>query len=214
MLFTQTVKKIPAIQVNRFSDEQLEAFGWYRGFPCVHGHTVRDKEEHYCVQCVQKIQMNVAGADVNYINDKYMASYAKLLGRVSYGDPLMCWSYDGPSRCKMPNYAAVGRKNQSENVGIAKAMYQLFWGDVGNCRVSRICDDPHCCNPLHYETKFHTRLAPKTLKPCELELKAAKRMHYMQLEREGRLEDYLRLRYRNSITNPLEVGEEPEYHES
>ena len=90
---TQVVKKIPAIQVARFSDEQLEAFGWYRGFYCVHGHTIRDKEEGYCVQCVQKIQMNICGADVNYLNEHYLNAYNRLLGRVSYGDHRVCWSY-------------------------------------------------------------------------------------------------------------------------
>ena len=35
--------------------ETLERWGYYRGFPCAFGHTIRDSTNHWCYECVLKI---------------------------------------------------------------------------------------------------------------------------------------------------------------
>ena len=45
--------------------------GFYHGFPCHLGHTIRHQEDHWCYECVRRIQSNVVGLDVNFITENY-----------------------------------------------------------------------------------------------------------------------------------------------
>ena len=49
----------------------LEEQGYYIGFPCTRGHTIRDQTRHWCYHCVQSIQSNICGADFNYMDHQF-----------------------------------------------------------------------------------------------------------------------------------------------
>ena len=66
------------VDLNRDLDEQ----GFYHGFPCMFGHTIRDKEEHWCAECVKRIMSNVCGFDVNFIAEPYRNELPRLLDQL------------------------------------------------------------------------------------------------------------------------------------
>ena len=56
--------------IDSMSEKELNEFDYYRGFPCPHGHNIRDKENHWCYHCAIKIQSNICGFDIIRSNGK------------------------------------------------------------------------------------------------------------------------------------------------
>ncbi len=46
--------------INDLTQKELNKYGYYIGFPCAHGHVIRDKKEHWCYHCVKKYCGNIA----------------------------------------------------------------------------------------------------------------------------------------------------------
>lgn len=198
------------------NNTELESHGYYRGFVCPHGHHIRDQEFHWCYDCVQRIKSNICGFDVNYLHPHYKHKYHSLWQRINITHPEECWEIhstgNGPfKRICMPSYRSGYAAQKSENVNVHKAIYQCAWGDVGNLTVSRLCGNLYCGNPLHMISSWNRGKAPKNVSPLEVQFKAEKLMLYARETNSGHtIKPVVEREYKNTITHPLEVAEQPE----
>ena len=213
---TPTYRYIPLIE--QLSPSQLESQGYYIGFPCPHGHVIRDQENHWCYHCVKKIQSNVCGFDINFLHNEYKIKYAKLWKLVDVGHPEDCWPIRGVAdisrkRVCLPSYRAFYSRQKSENVAIPKALYQCAWGDIGSMVVTRACGNKNCGNPLHMVSTWNRACPPERLHPFDLEFKAEKLMQINRARLMQREQQVIERDYKPSITHPLDAKEPPDYDE-
>ena len=204
--------------IENLNESQLRQEGYYLGYPCPHGHLIRDSIGHWCYHCAKKIISNVCGFDVNYLHADYKIKYAGLWKKVEVGFPEDCWpikSLTGaaPKRVCMPSYRSSYSHQKSENVNIHKALYQCAWGDVGAMVVTRACGNPQCGNPLHMVSNWNRTFPPEKVYPFELEFKAEKLMQISRARLTQEEQKIVTQDYKQTITHPLAVGEPPEYHE-
>ena len=206
--------------IDNLSETQLEDEGYYQGYPCPHGHTIRDIKQHWCYHCAQKIASNVCGFDVNYLHKAYKVRYASLWNQINIGFPQECWEIQGatertPKRICIPSYRSDYSKQKSENVNIHKALYQCAWGDVGSLLVTRMCGNPKCGNPLHMASSLNVAPSPpQTVTPLEIEFKAEKLMLFnRQSVLNQQPEKIVEQSFKRAITNPLYAKEPPDYDE-
>ena len=54
--------------IENISSKDLDKAGYYKGFPCVYGHVIRDKEFHWCYHCAIKIQSNILNKNIKSID--------------------------------------------------------------------------------------------------------------------------------------------------
>jgi len=187
------------------SAAQLEEHGYYEGFPCLHNHTIRDKDLHWCYHCVRKILSNRCGFDLNYLHPDYKFKYYKLWKKVDIKHSEDCWLVDTgdaytPGRVCIPSYRSLYSHQKSENVSFHKALYQCAWGDVGALVVTRICGNPRCGNPLHMVSSLNQALAPERVLPMEFEFEAQKLMLFNNNKENI---DLFQRDFKSVITNPL-----------
>ena len=102
------------------SDEELDRQGYYRGYPCPHGHEIREKNNHWCYHCAIKIKSNICGFDLNYLHNDYKNKYYKLWKKINIKDLNDCWEMDlkgdtTPNRVCFPSYRTFYSKQKSEN---------------------------------------------------------------------------------------------------
>ena len=76
------------------SDEELNEQGYYRGYPCPHGHVIREKNNHWCYHCAIKIKSNICGFDLNYLHNDYKNKYYKLWQKIDVQGIHTCWEMD------------------------------------------------------------------------------------------------------------------------
>ena len=148
----------------------LERWGYYHGFPCAFGHTIRDSTNHWCYECVLKIKSNFCGFDLNYLHLDYKGSMHRLWQRVQIGDWDDCWDITDPGTNKlkrvwMPSHRSFKDNTLGNNITVQKAIYACAWGDVGSLRVSRTCNNSRCCNPLHMVSSWNRKSPPKLISP-------------------------------------------------
>lgn len=205
--------------IEALEDKRLEELGYYRGFPCPHSHIIRDSEQHWCYECAKKILSNVCGFDLNYLHGEYKLKYGKLWKMVEVGFPDECWEIKNttgstPKRVCMPSYRSEYSKQKSDNVNVHKAIYQCAWGDVGELKVTRLCGNQSCANPLHLVSSFNRNYPPQTIAPLEVEFKAEKLMLFNRRSHSGlNMEPLNRQHQKNAITNPEYVKNRPEYND-
>lgn len=200
--------------IKSMSDEQLLEHGYYRGFHCAHGHTIRDSMYHWCYHCAHKIKSNRCGFDLNYIYVDYKPKYHRLWTRVEIGEMEECWPINlpgdakkGPRRIHMPSYRSQYSNQKCEHVSVHKAIYQCAWGDVGKLVVTHTCGNKWCGNPLHMASSWNRCYPPNKVSPLVLKFEAEKLMLY------GRMKDadlISNVGFRMAITNPLEAKETDE----
>ena len=107
--------------------------GYYRGFSCPLGHQIRDKKEHWCYQCVRRIQGNICGLDINYLHNIYQQDAREVLSLVEIKKPTECWpihleddlyrEYKTPKRINFPSYRTGQMDRRTDRVSIHKAIY-------------------------------------------------------------------------------------------
>jgi hypothetical protein len=205
--------------IDSLNESQLRQHGYQVGYPCPHGHLIRDSEGHWCYHCAKKILSNVCGFDVNYLHQDYKVKYASLWKKVEIGFPEDCWTIKTPSggtpkRVCMPSYRSGYSKQKSENVNIHKALYQCAWGDVGALVVTRVCGNAKCGNPLHMVSSWNRNTPPQALHPFDTEFKAEKLMMYARQVNTGKdTRSIVEKDYKPTITHPLDVKEVPDYDE-
>ena len=199
--------------------ETLERWGYYHGFPCAFGHTIRDSTNHWCYECVLKIKSNFCGFDLNYLNLDYKASMHKLWQRVEIGAWDECWNITDPgtkalNRVWMPSYRSLTDNTTGNNVTVQKAIYTCAWGDVGRLTVSRTCNNPRCCNPLHMVTSWNRKSPPKVAAPFCTEYQVEKLMLLADMERKGLdVTKVIQREFKASITAPKYAQIDPKYNE-
>lgn len=196
-----------------------ERWGYYQGFPCVFGHTLRDSTNHWCYECVLKIKSNFCGFDMNYFNLSYKHSMYQLWRRVKIGAWDECWDIVDPgtktlNRVCMPSYRSSTDSSIGNNVTVHKAIYASAWGDVGRLTVSRTCNNLRCCNPLHMVSSWNRKSPPKVVSPFCIEYQVEKLMLLADLERKGMdTSKMIQREFRASITAPKDAQIDPKYNE-
>lgn len=199
--------------------ETLKRWGYYQGFPCAFGHTIRDSTNHWCYECVLKIKSNFCGFDLNYLNLDYKASMHRLWRRVEIGPWDECWDITDPgtkalNRVWMPSYRSLTDRTTGNNVTVQKAIYTCAWGDVGRLTVSRTCNNPRCCNPLHMVSSWNRKSPPKVVAPFCTEYQVEKLMLLADMERKGLdVTKVIQREYKASITAPKDAQIDPKYNE-
>jgi hypothetical protein len=165
--------------IEDLSKEELAKHGYYRGYVCVHGHTIRDQSKHWCYHCVQKINSNICGFDLNYLEPKYRNRYSKLWSKVCVGEFQDCWEIrlSINKRIKMPSYRSYYSDTVTANVTPHKLIYQCTWGDIGSGFVTRACRNPKCVNPLHLFSSWNRLHPPAVPTPFVIDFDPKKLMH-------------------------------------
>lgn len=204
--------------IDSLDTTKLSSFGYYRGFPCPHGHTIRDSTHHWCYHCVMKIKSNVCGFDVNYLDVNYKQSYYKLWKKIEVLHPDDCWPIRDdddktPQRISLPSYRNHSITDKKDNVNVHKAIYQVAWGDVGTMVVTRTCKKLNCGNPLHMVSSWNRLYPPSKLAFFDVEFNAKKLMQYTQCCMNNTVNALLKSQYTNTIKHPLEAPAAPYYSE-
>jgi hypothetical protein len=182
----------------------VEEHGYYIGYLCPHGHRIRDKEKHWCYHCIKKIQTNICGIDINYIDATYKDYCFRLWQSVSIGEPGECWPCTGNSkkRISMPSYR-MHFKNRVDNVTRQKAIYTMAWGDIGSFRVSHTCGNKDCMNPLHLVSSWNRDTPPRTFHYLELSYDVKKLMLMEKTRQQGiDLEKLVAPKFKQTISDP------------
>jgi len=199
--------------IDSMSDEQLNKFGYYRGFPCPHNHTIRDLEKHWCYECARKIQNNNCGFDINYLNANYKAKYLSLWKQIPVQDFSECWEapWLAHKRICFPSYRSGLGKQHADNINAHKVMYQCAWGDVGKMFVTRVCKNKTCLNPLHLISSWNRTFPPESIHPFHYEFDPRKLMQFSQNNMRGEPEHLLEKQYKSTIQHPLVHKNTPDY---
>ena len=204
--------------IETLNQDELKHNGYYHGFPCVHGHTIRDTKDHWCYQCAIKTQSNICGFDVNYLHKDYKTKYHRLWNHINIKGFDECWEASlpgkrGPHRVCFPSYRSEYSKQKAENITAHKAIYQCAWGDIGAMFVTRLCGNPWCLNPLHMTSKWNRRTYPKKIYPFCTEFQAEKLMRISKAKLINRDQEIIQEKYYKTIENPLTVKDTPDYDE-
>jgi hypothetical protein len=192
------------------SAEVLDANGYYRGFPCPLGHTIRDKEKHWCYHCAVRIQSNICCFDVNYLLPSYQVKALSIWSMVEVRDKNECWPIKSPGqrgkypdRVCMPSYRSNLGKELSGRINITKALYTMCWGDIGRLNVTHTCEDPWCANPLHLTSSWNRSVPPRTMSFFELDYDPKKLMQVNKwLEKGATLDALVEAKYKMTIADP------------
>ena len=197
----------------------IQRWGYYQGFPCAFGHTIRDSTNHWCYECVLKIKSNFCGFDINYLNLDYKTPMHRLWQRVHIKSWDECWDITDPgtkalNRVWMPSYRSSTDSSVGNNVTVQKAIYTSAWGDVGRLTVSRTCNNSRCCNPLHMVSSWNRKSPPKAISPFCTEYQVEKLMLLADLGRKGMdANKVIQREFKASITAPKDVQIDPKYNE-
>lgn len=191
--------------ITALSTDELTQHGFYDGYPCAHGHTIRSLDNHWCYQCATKIRDNICGFDLNYLHPDYKHKYSSLWNQIAVGDPGECWEAPGltKKRICMPSYRSLYTKDKSTNLNAQKAIYQCAWGDVGSMFVTRICDNKNCLNPLHLVSSWNRLFPPATISPFDHEFKPEKLMQFARSQDETQVRLLRERQYKRTIQHPL-----------
>jgi hypothetical protein len=210
----KTLVTIPFIEgIHEMSNEQLKPHGFYHGFYCPHGHRVRHLEDHWCYECVRKIQNNNCGFDINYLNKNYKSRLFMLWNQISVGEWDDCWEVPwlATKRTRFPSYRTLNNSKTNDNVNIHKVIYQCAWGDVGKMFVTRTCKNKNCLNPLHLVSSWNRTFPPKTIHPFCVEFDPAKAMQHAQNQLRDKPIPIIEQQYKNTIQHPLVHKNTPDY---
>jgi hypothetical protein len=164
----------------------LDEQGFYEGTPCHRGHSIRDKEKHWCYHCVQMIQSGICGVDFNYMEYQYRTKLYHFLNEVleesgmTVANTAKCWlprAESGWPR-KTVNYDSwkthFHAKGHDYREKLPKVMYTLFHGDIGKMSVTRTCGNKQCLNPLHLTSSWNFLHLPTKFDYLHLELDQSK----------------------------------------
>ena len=166
--------------------DDIDKYGYYIGHPCPHGHRIRDKEKHWCYHCVKKIQTNICGIDINYIDSEYKDYCYRLWQSIAVGNPEDCWLVPGlrKKRISMPSHR-MHFKKRVDNVTYQKAIYMMAWGDIGSHSVTHSCGNKDCMNPLHLVSSWNRDTPPKDFHYFDLKYDVQKLMLMEKTRHQG-----------------------------
>ena len=195
--------------INEYTDRMLDQINFYNGYPCVHGHTIRNKGKEWCYHCAHKISQNICGFDINYFDKNYKINVKKFLQFVNIKGPNDCWVYEHDElRHVFPSYRSINAKKRADNMTAMKVMYHIAWGDTGKLYVQRntkLCSNPKCVNPRHLKTHFNHAVPPKTIHPLEVEYDWTKINHFNHLERAAKVDEFTAKQIKTRILHPTIV---------
>lgn len=201
--------------IRGLSNEQLLSHGYYRGFPCVYGHEIRDTTQHWCYECVRKIQSNNCAFDLNYAHANYKVRLLSIWKQIPVGHFEDCWEAPGLTnkRICFPSYRSRSAKQVADNTSAHKVIYQCTWGDVGKMFVTRLCKNKACLNPLHLVSSWNRTFSPETIHPFDYEFNPEKLMHAARNLMQDEPEPVIERQYKSTIQHPLVNKNTPDYDE-
>ena len=176
-------------------NKSLKEQGFYEGFPCHLGHTIRDVQQHWCYHCAVKIRANICGLNINLTHEYHRSAISEVIQSISdetLGDPNACWipkKQINPLSYPTWRSGASGRLNA---VQPKKIIYQAFWGDIGQLYATtakHICKNIKCMNPLHMTSGLHSA-----------DHRRPKDFQYLQLEWHNESLAVMALRKRHGLT--------------
>jgi len=193
----------------------MEAQGYYHGYPCPLGHTIRDKAQHWCYRCSWRIRSNICGIDVNYLHTDYNGIAERLFKTIDVKNLDECWDIKNPKkRIQLPSYRSEFSDRRTDNVTLHKAIYTLCWGDVGTFSVTRSCGNPNCINPLHLVSSWNNKTAMRSMMYFDLDFNYQKLMAMQSRLSKGESVDPLIMTYKkNIIADPRKVEISQSYNE-
>jgi hypothetical protein len=191
--------------LKHLSDAQLAEHGYYRGFPCVYGHDIRDTSQHWCYECVRKIQSNSCAFDLNYVHGTYKTRLLMLWKQIPVGHFEDCW--ESPrltsSRIRFPSYRSSIGRQVTDNMSAHKVIYQCAWGDVGKMFVTRVCKNKACLNPLHLVSSWNRTFPPASIHPFDHDFNPEKLMHHARNQMKEEPEPLIERQFKSTIQHPL-----------
>ena len=204
--------------INNLTEKELDEHGYYIGFPCPHGHVIRDKKEHWCYHCARKIQSNVCGFDLNYLHKDYKTKFYSLWGHINVKGFNECWEASlpgkrGPHRVCFPSYRSQYSCQKAENITAHKIIYHCAWGDIGSLFVTRTCNNPWCLNPLHMKSRWNRKFYPNKIQPFIKTFDPAKLMRLSKAKLLNREQEIIEEKYPNTIGHPSIIRDTPDYDE-
>lgn len=127
------------------------------------GQIPRFDDSHACVRCIGALTEGRLELSLPRIHKTYRKRFLEFWSLVAIGDPTDCWIWQGnryandsSSYFPIKRHWGTGRQYSAPRVAT-----WFTWGDVGRLPVKNICEDPHCCNPLHIRVlgvpHFHHR---------------------------------------------------------
>lgn len=195
--------------------EVMDKEGYYYGYPCPLGHTIRDKTKHWCYRCVWRIRSNICGLDVNYMHTEYNRLANEIWTQIEIGDPGDCWDdhtlsdyvYSSSYRTKLS-----GRR--TDRMSTHKAIYNMTWGDVGSMTVTRTCGNKRCLNPLHLVSSWNNSTRLRNLMYFDPDFNFQKIKVMQERIQKGESIDPLIMNYKkNIISDPRHVEISQSYNE-
>jgi hypothetical protein len=206
------------VDIDSLSEKDLNAQGYYTGFPCVHNHVIRNTTNHWCYHCVEKIISNNCGFNINFLHADYRYKFLRLWDQVDIGNWEECWTYKEcgntkVKRVQFPSYRSFYQGQKSENVSAHKVIYQCAWGDVGNLFVTHLCGNKHCLNPLHLMSSWNRASPPANINPFQITFDADALLLFGKTKFQNNIQSLFKKDMRSTITHPLDVTENPEYNE-
>ena len=220
-LSSSTIRKVvlspldypPISGIDAMTEEELNAHGYYKGYPCLHGHSIREKTNHWCYHCAQKIRSNICGFDINYLTNNCKHQYARLWKQIPIGYAEDCWEAPAltNSRHSFPSYRNFDKDKANNNQTAHKLIYQCAWGDVGSMRVTRTCGNKNCLNPLHLITSWNRLFPPGGIHPFVEVFDYKKLMLYAKACSLGVPTLLTEQQYKRTIQHPLVHKNTPDY---
>lgn len=188
----------------------LSSAGYYEGYPCPFGHTIRDSQRHWCYHCALKVRSNNCGLDVNFIDSRYRNRLTLVWNEIDIRGLEDCWylktmdpTWTVLPRITYPSYRSLKAKQVTDRVPYPRIIYSSTWGDAGSLRVTHRCNDPCCLNPLHLVTSLNCLVPPRAFTYFELDYQPNKLLLLTRhLNSGGKLEDFHQLYFKHCITDP------------
>ena len=122
----------------------------------------RYSDSKACVRCIASLSEGKLNLDVHKVHKLWRRRFLEFWSLVQINEPDDCWQWRGKiymrSNRGRPGVKAVSKgsrhrlrttPDRKSDITAQRAAIILSWGDIGLLPYKRICDTPHCCNPLH-----------------------------------------------------------------
>lgn len=127
------------------------------------GRISRYSDSHACVKCIAALSEGRFAIDVHKIDKKHRKNFLTFWSLVDIQGPDDCWEWHGKKNALGKNIFPNPRHwTSGREFAASRSAVWFGFGDVGRLPIKRVCDNPSCCNPMHYRIQgvphyFHRR---------------------------------------------------------
>ena len=113
------------------------------------GRIPRYSDSHSCVRCIAALTEGRFSIDVHKIEKRHRRNFLTFWSLVDIQGPDECWEWQGDTNTfAIPRHWTSGRQFAAYRTAV-----WMSHGDIGRLPIKRLCENPKCCNPLHYRVK-------------------------------------------------------------